>query len=544
MDQPLATQVKEAIVRCLKLPMAPQDIADDIPLFGEGLGLDSIDVARAGPRARTHVQRQDHRRATRPPRASQRQDDRRAHRTDERAGAGRGGLRPRGRTGAQLPDGRRRRVVPRLRRRRPARPRAVAAPSEPRRVHHRPRPRPARPARRDGHVLRARLDRRAPPRSRRTHRVGRPRGRRRTASRIAASSSWTKPRSPRSWPAPTPRSRRPGRRARSASARRSGRSTTARPGLSAVLARAGFRYDSSMSPLRLVGNPNYPQVPHRRDTPHGTLLEVPPLVGRRFGQHFPLGGGWGLRMSRPVDGHPGDRGPQPPRRTRHALRASLGARPEPPRVALPSALAIQPLLPARRIRRRGSTRSCRVRRFRPDRRRGSSLEAPHEARSCALAARRVAGGGAGRRRRPPTLRGIGVDETLDRDAVLAPALDRARLTGVGRAGLRPPARAAGRPALVRLPGRRRLRPARRAARSLRAAGRSRSCSCSSTRRRTWPASTPGARRCAPWSRTPRQGARLPGRRPASEVPRARRRATTATCCSSSPCRCARSTRRR
>jgi acyl carrier protein len=24
--------------------MAPQDIADDIPLFGEGLGLDSIDV--------------------------------------------------------------------------------------------------------------------------------------------------------------------------------------------------------------------------------------------------------------------------------------------------------------------------------------------------------------------------------------------------------------------------------------------------------------------------------------------------------------------
>ena len=30
---------------------------------------------------------------------------------------------------------------------------------------------------------------------------------------------------------------------------------------------------------------------------------------------------------------------------------------------------------------------------------------------------------------PPALKGIGVDETLDRDAVLAPALDRARLTG-------------------------------------------------------------------------------------------------------------------
>jgi len=44
MDQPLPTQVKEAIVRCLRLPLAPQDIADDVPLFGDGLGLDSIDA--------------------------------------------------------------------------------------------------------------------------------------------------------------------------------------------------------------------------------------------------------------------------------------------------------------------------------------------------------------------------------------------------------------------------------------------------------------------------------------------------------------------
>lgn len=67
-----------------------------------------------------------------------------------------------------------------------------------------------------------------------------------------------------------------------------------------VLARLGYRYDSSMTPLRLVGNPLYPQVPHRRDTANGPLLEVPPLVCRWFGQHVPLGGGWGLRMSRPV----------------------------------------------------------------------------------------------------------------------------------------------------------------------------------------------------------------------------------------------------
>jgi acyl carrier protein len=44
MDQLLPMQVKEAIVRCLRLPLAPRDIADDVPLFGDGLGLDSIDV--------------------------------------------------------------------------------------------------------------------------------------------------------------------------------------------------------------------------------------------------------------------------------------------------------------------------------------------------------------------------------------------------------------------------------------------------------------------------------------------------------------------
>lgn len=65
------------------------------------------------------------------------------------------------------------------------------------------------------------------------------------------------------------------------------------------LVRAGYRYDSSMTPLRLLGDPGYPQVPYHRDTPAGPLLEVPPLVGRRFGQNYPLGGGWGLRMSRP-----------------------------------------------------------------------------------------------------------------------------------------------------------------------------------------------------------------------------------------------------
>jgi len=86
-------------------------------------------------------------------------------------------------------------------------------------------------------------------------------------------------------------------------------------------------------PLRLIGNPRYPQVPHRRETSNGSLLEVPPMVGRRFGQHVPLGGGWGLRMSRPATVireierrnrrgepvtlfvHPWELDPQPPRVT-------------------------------------------------------------------------------------------------------------------------------------------------------------------------------------------------------------------------------------
>jgi polysaccharide deacetylase family protein (PEP-CTERM system associated) len=67
-----------------------------------------------------------------------------------------------------------------------------------------------------------------------------------------------------------------------------------------VLARRGFLVDSSMAPMRIVGNPSYPQGPHRRRTAHGELLEFPPAISRRFGHQMPFGGGWGLRMSRPA----------------------------------------------------------------------------------------------------------------------------------------------------------------------------------------------------------------------------------------------------
>lgn len=40
----LKAEIKQAIVRSLRLPIAPAEIDSSTPLFGEGLGLDSIDV--------------------------------------------------------------------------------------------------------------------------------------------------------------------------------------------------------------------------------------------------------------------------------------------------------------------------------------------------------------------------------------------------------------------------------------------------------------------------------------------------------------------
>jgi acyl carrier protein len=41
----LKADIKKAIVRCLRLPISPDEIGNDTPLFfEEGLGLDSIDV--------------------------------------------------------------------------------------------------------------------------------------------------------------------------------------------------------------------------------------------------------------------------------------------------------------------------------------------------------------------------------------------------------------------------------------------------------------------------------------------------------------------
>jgi acyl carrier protein len=43
-DEALCAEIKQAIIRSLRLPITAAEIADNTPLFGEGLGLDSIDV--------------------------------------------------------------------------------------------------------------------------------------------------------------------------------------------------------------------------------------------------------------------------------------------------------------------------------------------------------------------------------------------------------------------------------------------------------------------------------------------------------------------
>jgi polysaccharide deacetylase family protein (PEP-CTERM system associated) len=61
------------------------------------------------------------------------------------------------------------------------------------------------------------------------------------------------------------------------------------------LVKAGYTYDSSHTPLPIIGNPNYPEQVHPLHTISGSLLEFPPLVLNIAGVKMPAGGGWGLK---------------------------------------------------------------------------------------------------------------------------------------------------------------------------------------------------------------------------------------------------------
>jgi polysaccharide deacetylase family protein (PEP-CTERM system associated) len=63
-----------------------------------------------------------------------------------------------------------------------------------------------------------------------------------------------------------------------------------------ILQEEGFEYDSSMTPLPIIGNPDYSRIPHRLELNDGYLWEFPPLVASNPLINLPIGGGWGLRV--------------------------------------------------------------------------------------------------------------------------------------------------------------------------------------------------------------------------------------------------------
>lgn len=63
-----------------------------------------------------------------------------------------------------------------------------------------------------------------------------------------------------------------------------------------LLAQQGYLYDSSLTPLALIGDPRGPRGPHRIMTAAGELWELPPLVTPTLCGNLPVGGGWGFRF--------------------------------------------------------------------------------------------------------------------------------------------------------------------------------------------------------------------------------------------------------
>lgn len=68
------------------------------------------------------------------------------------------------------------------------------------------------------------------------------------------------------------------------------------PWVHAILAEMGYRYDSSMTPLPLIGNRNGSRTPFRCSTACGAIWEIPPMVTPTMFGNMPTGGGWGFRF--------------------------------------------------------------------------------------------------------------------------------------------------------------------------------------------------------------------------------------------------------
>ena len=62
-----------------------------------------------------------------------------------------------------------------------------------------------------------------------------------------------------------------------------------------LLSQAGYTYDSSHTPLTIIGDPAYPEQVHTLSTRTGVLQEFPPVILNISGLKVPAGGGWGLK---------------------------------------------------------------------------------------------------------------------------------------------------------------------------------------------------------------------------------------------------------
>lgn len=64
----------------------------------------------------------------------------------------------------------------------------------------------------------------------------------------------------------------------------------------AILREQGYRYDSSLNPLPLVGNSSGCRTPYPLPGEGAVLWEIPPMVTRSWIGNLPTGGGWGVRF--------------------------------------------------------------------------------------------------------------------------------------------------------------------------------------------------------------------------------------------------------
>ena len=63
-----------------------------------------------------------------------------------------------------------------------------------------------------------------------------------------------------------------------------------------ILHEEGYRYDSSLNPLPLVGQRSGSRVPFKKQAGGGSILEIPPMVTSTPLGNLPTGGGWGFRF--------------------------------------------------------------------------------------------------------------------------------------------------------------------------------------------------------------------------------------------------------